>query len=127
MGIPVSGLRKKEWGRSSATRNDAAVTGFEPLKLKADIITSSADSPNHRHIAAVRGAKADPFVITGPGEYEVNQIFIDGYQDHARQQHGNTVFMIEMNGIFVAHLGKLDYLPTMSEIESFYSDRKSVV
>lgn len=98
---------------------DAAVTGFEPLKLKADIITSSADSPNHRHIAAVRGAKADPFVITGPGEYEVNQIFIDGYQDHARQQHENTVFVIEMNGVFVAHLGKLDYLPTMSEIESF--------
>lgn len=24
-----------------------------------------------------------------------------------------------MNGIFVAHLGKLDYIPTMSEIESF--------
>ena len=40
---------------------DASVTGFEPLKLKADIITSSVDSPNHRHIAAVRGAKADPF------------------------------------------------------------------
>ena len=98
---------------------DAAETGFEPLKLKADIVTSSVDSPHHRCISAVRNAKSNPFVITGPGEYEINHIFIDGYQDYARGSGSNTVFVIEMNGIFVAHLGKLDYIPTMSEIESF--------
>ena len=98
---------------------DAAETGFEPLKLKADVVTSSIDSPHHRYLPAVRNAKSDPFVVTGPGEYEISHIFIDGHQDYARGADSNTVFIIEMNGIFVAHLGKLDYIPTLSEIESF--------
>lgn len=98
---------------------DAAETGFEPLKLKADIVTSSIDSPHHRCLSAVRSAKSNPFVVTGPGEYEINNIFIDGHQDYARGDGSNTVFSIEMNGIFITHLGRLDYIPPMSEIESF--------
>lgn len=98
---------------------DAAETGFEPLKLKADIVTSSIDSPHHRHIAATQSAKSNPFVITGPGEYEINNVFIQGYQDYKHEKNGNTVFVIEYNGIFVAHLGRLKQMPTMAEIESF--------
>ncbi len=100
---------------------DTGETGFEPLKLKADIITTSTDSPHHRFIAGVRGAKTDPFVIESPGEYEVNHIFVDGFQDLAHPEESNTVFSIEMNGIFVVHLGKLNHVPTMSEIENFGS------
>lgn len=100
---------------------DAGETGFEPLKLKADIITTSSDSPHHRFIAGVRGSKVDPFVIDSPGEYEVNHIFVDGFQDIAHPEEANTVFSIEMNGIFVVHLGKLNHVPTMSEIEIFGS------
>ena len=48
--------------------------GYSPLKLKADIVTVSHDSPGHSYLKAVKG---EPFVVRGPGEYEIGGIYTD--------------------------------------------------
>ena len=62
--------------------------------LAADIAVSSHDSPRHNNIEAVGGA---PFVIDGPGEYEVKDIFVTGVSTHnasadEKSKEKNTMF-----------------------------------
>ena len=64
---------------------DSETVGYEPLKLKADIVTSSHDAPGHNFLNAVKGYS---HAITGPGEFEIGSVFITGVQMDGRWQEG---------------------------------------
>jgi len=100
---------------------DSKVIGYEPLKLKSDIVTVSHDAPGHNFTEAVKGTS---HVIDGAGEFEIGGVFIAGVQtDGASRKKGrekgasNTVYVFDYDGITVAHLGDLKHVPTQSEIE----------
>jgi len=97
---------------------DHREAGYEPLKLKADIVTISYNSPGHNFISAVKG---DPHPITGPGEYEIGGVFITGVQTnglaHKSDEPRNTLYVFDYNGLTVAHLGNLNRVPTQAEVE----------
>jgi L-ascorbate metabolism protein UlaG (beta-lactamase superfamily) len=98
---------------------DYHTVGYEPLKLKADIVTISYNSPEHNYLAAVKG---DPHPITGPGEFEIGGVFITGVQTNGQAKHTegelrNTLYVIEYNGMTVAHLGNLNRVPSQTEVE----------
>ena len=93
--------------------------GLTLPKTRADIITVSHEQPGHNAVDRVQG---EARVLRGPGEYEVNNIFITGAKTyHRKQAHGvgerNIVFFFEFGDITVGHLGDLGELPTQSEIE----------
>jgi len=99
---------------------DHKVTGYEPLKLKADIVTVSHDSPAHNYVAAVKGKE---HVITGPGEYEIGGVFITGVQTNGHSKRSpdeprNTLYVFDYEGLNVAHLGDLNHVPSRTEIEA---------
>lgn len=97
---------------------DHKQVGYEPLKLKADIVTISHNSPGHNNLAAVKG---DPYRITGPGEFEVGGVFITGVQTNGHKEANlprNTLYMIDYNGITIVHLGDMNRVPTQAEVES---------
>ncbi len=96
---------------------DHRQAGYEPLKLRADIVTVSHNSPGHNYLDAVSG---EPYVITGPGEYEVGGVFITGIQLDSRAAQGerNTIYVFDYNSLTVAHLGDLDHVPSQTEIEA---------
>lgn len=92
--------------------------GYEPLKLKADIVTISHDSPGHNNLAAIKG---DPYQITGPGEFEIGGVFITGIQTNGHRspdESRNTLYMIDYNGITIVHLGDVNRVPTQTEVEA---------
>ncbi|MDR3576565.1 MAG: MBL fold metallo-hydrolase [Anaerolineaceae bacterium] len=98
---------------------DSHCVGYEPLKLKADIVTISYNSPEHNYLTAVNG---DPYSITGPGEFEIGGVFITGVQTNGQAKHTegelrNTLYVIEYNGMTVAHLGNLNRVPSQTEVE----------
>jgi len=99
---------------------DYRTTGYEPLKLKADIVTVSHDAPGHNYHTAV---KAKSHVLTGPGEFEIGGVFITGVQmdghgkRNADEPH-NTLFVFDYEGVTVAHLGDLRRVPSQAEIEA---------
>ena len=95
---------------------DHQEAGFEPLKFKSDIVTVSCNQPDHNYVSAV---KNEPFIIDGPGEYEINNVFINGYHCGETEGTKNNIYVIEYNGIFIAHVGNLNRIPTMSEIETY--------
>jgi len=99
---------------------DHNAAGYEPLKLKADIVTVSHDAPGHNYISAVKGKMR---VITGPGEYEMGGVFItavqtNGHSKRTDEEPRNTLYVIDYDGITVAHLGDLRRVPTQMEIEA---------
>lgn len=99
---------------------NSAEVGYEPLKLKADIVTISHASPSHNDLKAVKG---DAYVIDGPGEYEVGGVFITGLQTDQKKTNGksqlvNTLYLIDYFGITIAHLGDMMHVPTQTEVES---------
>lgn len=99
---------------------DHRMAGYEPLKLKADIVTISHDAPGHSYTSAVKGKS---HVITGPGEFEIGGVFITGVQTngHIKQtsdEPRNTLYVFDFNGVTVAHLGDLRRVPSQTEIEA---------
>jgi L-ascorbate metabolism protein UlaG (beta-lactamase superfamily) len=100
---------------------DSKQVGYEPLKLKADIVTVSHDTPGHNFVSAVKG---DVHVIDGPGEFEIGGVFITGHHTngHLKKDDGelrNTLYLFDFNGINVLHLGDLNRIPTQQEVEDF--------
>ena len=89
-------------------------------RLQADIVTVSHDHPGHNHVKAVAG---DPMVIDGPGEYETNQVLILGlgsFHDAMRGEElgKNTIFVFELEGMTICHLGDIGHVPSATLVES---------
>jgi len=118
----LSCFRLSERGLASVATDpyDHRVTGYEPLKLKADIVTISHDAPGHNFASGVKGKS---HVITGPGEYEIGGVFITGVQTNGvtkktSEEPRNTLYVFDYNGLTVAHLGDLNHVPSQTEIEA---------
>ena len=89
---------------------DNKVIGYDPLKLKAEIVTVSHDAPGHNNSDAVKGTT---HVLTGPGEFEIGGVFITAVQTDSAGKKSKDI----TRNITVAHLGDLQKIPTQSEIE----------
>jgi L-ascorbate metabolism protein UlaG (beta-lactamase superfamily) len=118
----LSCFRLTERGMASVVTDpyDHKVTGYEPLKLKADIVTISHEAPGHNFASAVKGKG---HVLTGPGEYEIGGVFITGVHTNnaarrADDEPVNTLYVFDFYGLTVAHLGDLRRVPSQTEIEA---------
>lgn len=83
--------------------------GLKPPHCEAGLVTISHDHYDHNNISALRGT---PFVIDGPGEYDLKGVFvwgIDSFHDNkeGKERGVNTIFIIETEGMRVCHLGDL--------------------
>lgn len=88
-------------------------------KMRADIVTVSHDRPGHNAVDRVLG---EPKVLTGPGEYEVKNVFITGLTTYHRRRDNhpperNVAFFFEFDELTVGHLGDIGEVPAQSEIE----------
>jgi len=116
----LSCFRMKERGLATVVTDpyDPAL-GLPALKLTADVVTISHDVPGHNNFGGVKGERLR---VTGPGEYEVGGVFITGISMAAKGQRKNgaapnTLYVFEFEGLTVAHLGDLAYVPTQAQIE----------
>jgi L-ascorbate metabolism protein UlaG (beta-lactamase superfamily) len=99
---------------------DSQATGFEPLKLKADIVTVSHDAPGHSYSSGVKGYS---HLISGPGEFEIGGVFVTGIQTNGygkrdSDEPRNTLYVVDYEGVTVAHLGDLRRVPSQTEVEA---------
>ncbi|MCB9172831.1 MAG: MBL fold metallo-hydrolase [Ardenticatenales bacterium] len=93
--------------------------GYSRPRTKAEIVTISHDHPNH---ASLDGFTNEPYVITRPGEYEVNGIFVTTirtyHDDEKGNQRGyNNITLVQFDDLSVCHLGDLAHLLTQSDVE----------
>lgn len=93
--------------------------GRFPKDTEANIVTISHDHEDHNQIDKVKGS---PFVIRGPGEYEVSGVSVIGIHSFHDNESGasrgtNTIYVIEMDGLRVCHLGDLGHKLTNEQLE----------
>jgi len=85
--------------------------GYRLGEPEVDIATLSHFHPGHNYI---EGVADDPKQIRSPGEYEIGGTFITGvasfHDDKKGELRGkNTIYVIEMDGITLCHLGDLGH------------------
>jgi L-ascorbate metabolism protein UlaG (beta-lactamase superfamily) len=109
-------------GRAAAVVTDPYPSSLGPRlpKLEADLVTVSHAHPNHSYRQAV---VKEPYVVDGPGEYEVAGVTVTGLPTfHDAKQgevHGrNTVYVIELDDVRVCHLGDLGHALAADMLEA---------
>jgi L-ascorbate metabolism protein UlaG (beta-lactamase superfamily) len=83
--------------------------GLRASSFSADIVLVTHDHKDHNNTGAISG---QPFIITGPGEYEIKDVYIQGVTSWHDSQGGkergvNTIYVIEAEDLKICHLGDL--------------------
>ena len=83
--------------------------GLKQPNFEADVVLITHDHHDHNNIKALKGS---PFLVEGPGEYEIKGVFIkgiDSYHDDSegKDRGANTIYTIETDEVRFCHLGDL--------------------
>ncbi len=85
--------------------------GFRTPKLEADIFMLTFKlKPSE--IAAL---EKNGFVISGPGEYNIKEIYFQGIQAKNKKNEDVFVYVIEAEGLRLCHMGKFGQSELLSE------------
>ena len=99
---------------------DSMMVGMKfPKHIEANIVTVSHAHPDHNAVSQVEGP---PFVISGPGEYEVKGVSVIGVSSFHDAENGadrgrNTMYRFDMDGVKIAHLGDLGHVLSSAVVD----------
>ncbi|HET8574879.1 MAG TPA: MBL fold metallo-hydrolase [Candidatus Paceibacterota bacterium] len=124
------------------------ILGFNPIskneakenaksaRYGADIAFISLRDPLFSGVDNLSFKEKEPFVIFGPGEYEIKEVFVKGYQSQSFFSSGsgklekpriNTVFSAKLEGMHLVFLGALgkaelgsDVLGELGEVDILF-------
>jgi L-ascorbate metabolism protein UlaG (beta-lactamase superfamily) len=91
--------------------------GLDTVKFGADVALVSLRHPNFNGVDQVAFGNKEPFVVEGPGEYEIGSVTVRGYgvkTQYDGQERYNTVYQVrleEMNMVFLGALGEPELDP----------------
>ena len=90
--------------------------GWSLPKVSADLVLVTHDHDDHNNTRAITGTarRRSPFIISEPGEYEVEGVSVFGYETYHDNSGGdergkNIVYRIQIDDINLVHLGDLGH------------------
>jgi L-ascorbate metabolism protein UlaG (beta-lactamase superfamily) len=94
--------------------------GLKVPHLEADVLAISHSHRDHNNIDAVKG---NPYVIDTAGEYDVKDIFIQGFDSfhddkEGKERGGNIIYRISIEDVVITHLGDLGQVLNTKQLES---------
>ncbi|MCC7160398.1 MBL fold metallo-hydrolase [Candidatus Nomurabacteria bacterium] len=84
----------------------------------ADIALQTTNHPDYNGIEQLSHGEREPFIINGPGDYEVKEIFIKGVLSESvidSKKYINTIYLLSVDGINIAFLGALSNIELSKE------------
>jgi L-ascorbate metabolism protein UlaG (beta-lactamase superfamily) len=93
--------------------------GYKIPNVDADIVIVSHDHYDHNYTEAISGS---PVIVNSPGTYKIKDIPIKGISTYHDELKGdkrgeNIVFIFEMDGLKICHLGDLGHVLTREQAE----------
>lgn len=80
-------------------------TGLTAVRGAADVIISTNPALDWcNNFSSISG---NPFIISGPGEYDIKDVFIIGASAANKELGQNTIYSIEVEGIRIAFFGPI--------------------
>ncbi len=81
--------------------------GLTPPRFRSDLVLVTHPHYDHSNAESLTG---EPFLISGPGEYEVKGVYVRGIQTYHDKTQGkerglNTIYIIEAEDMRILHLG----------------------
>lgn len=102
---------KLQYGSTTLAINPPAPDSkHKSARFGADIVLSSVRHPDFSGGDSLTAGDKEPFIISGPGEYEVQEIFIKALPSktlYEGEERINTCFYFNMEGMDILHLGAL--------------------
>ena len=86
-------------------------SSLSPVKFGADVAFVSLNHPDFNGVSEVGFGTKQPFVIDGPGEYEVGDVTVRGYgikMTYDKKECFNTIYQVRLEGMNMVFLGALD-------------------
>ncbi|HXK38016.1 MAG TPA: MBL fold metallo-hydrolase [Candidatus Paceibacterota bacterium] len=92
---------------------------FKPLRFGSDIALISANDPNMNGVENLEYGDRKPFVVSGPGEYEIRDVAISGFL--APKGFGpkgllNTIYTVRIEDLTLCFLGALSSAELTAEL-----------
>jgi len=87
------------------------------VKFGSDVAFISLNHPNFNGSSQVALGNKQPFVVSGPGEYEIGEVTVRGFgvkTTYENVEHFNTIYQVrleEMNLVFLGALGDAEIDP----------------
>lgn len=84
---------------------------LKPSRFGADIVFISAHHADFNGIDQVTHGEKKPFVVSGPGEYEIRGVFVKGLPSESK--HGgsdliNTIYTVSLENMNICYLGAIN-------------------
>lgn len=84
---------------------------LSPVKFGSDVAFISMHHPDFDGKEQVAHGNREPFVVEGPGEYEIGEVTARGYgisTTYDKAQRVNTIYQVVLEGINMVFLGALN-------------------
>lgn len=98
---------------------------FKTSKFGADLCLITLQDKDMNGVDQVTFGEKNPFVIKGPGEYEVGGVFVKGFQSNSTyggRDRINTIYVLSLDSINVCFLGALSDKKVESELVESLGD-----
>jgi L-ascorbate metabolism protein UlaG (beta-lactamase superfamily) len=94
---------------------------YKPVRFGSDIALISVNDKNMNGIENLEYGERKPFVVSGPGEYEIKGVAISGFQSpkpYGKDNLLNTIYSMQLEDIslcFVGPLTSIDFSAALYE------------
>lgn len=103
-----AGMVKLQVGETVVALNPIGKeSGGKVTRFGADLALISVPDPLYNGVDNMTFGEREPFVVDGPGEYEVKGTFVRGAASTGPGGKVNTIYTLTLDNINVCHLGAL--------------------
>lgn len=94
---------------------------YKPVRFGSDIALVSVNDKNLNGVENLEYGERKPFVVSGPGEYEIKGVAISGFQapkPYGKNNLLNTIYSMQLEDISICITGPLssiDFSPSLYE------------
>jgi L-ascorbate metabolism protein UlaG (beta-lactamase superfamily) len=99
----------------------------DATRFGADITLITTNHPDTNGRDQTSRGENESFIVEGPGEYEIKEVFIKGFLSEAKDGLINTIYLITFEGMKLCFLGALanpalssDTLETLEDIDILF-------
>lgn len=117
---------KVQFGDITLAFNPPAKGSKLPItRFGADIVLSTLNDVDMNGIETVTHGDRKPFVVSGPGAYEIKGVAVRGYateSEYGKEKRINTVYTVLLEGMKLCFLGALGNVALPAELKEELDD-----
>lgn len=91
---------------------------FNKAKFGSNVVITTTNHPDFNGVESATFGENTPFVVDGPGEYEIGDVFVRGFLSSAeigKKKYVSTIYLIKIDDINMCFLGPLDSKESLSK------------